>query len=44
MLTGEEQQKLEHIVVENPEKGKLQRELQKLYDQILDETIDREGS
>ena len=42
MLNEEDKQVLEHVVIENPERGKLQRELQKLYDQILDEIIDRE--
>ncbi len=44
MLQEEGKQVLERIVTENPERGKLQRELQKLYDQILDETIDREDT
>jgi len=44
MLNEEEKQVLEHIVSENPERGKLQQELQKLVDQISDDIIDREGS
>lgn len=43
MLKEEEKQILERIVVENPEKGKLQQELQKQVDQTLDEILDREG-
>ncbi len=44
MLNEEDKQVLEHVVIENPERAKLQRELQKLYDQILDETINREDT
>jgi len=42
MLEEEEKQLLERIVEENPERGKLQQELQKLIDQMLDDIIERE--
>lgn len=44
MLKEEEKQLLEQIIVEHPEKGKLQQELQKLVDQMLDDIIDKEGT
>jgi hypothetical protein len=44
MLNEEEKRVLERIVTENPERGKLQQELQRLVEQILDDIIDREGS
>lgn len=43
MFKEEERQLLERIVVENPEKAKLQQELQKLIDQMVDGIIEREG-
>jgi hypothetical protein len=43
MLTEEDKQVLERIIVENPEKGKLQQELQKLTDQMLNDIMEREG-
>jgi len=44
MLKEEEKQVLERIVSENPERGKLQQELQKLVDRMLDDVIEKEGS
>ena len=43
MLKEEEKQVLERIVVENPERVKLQQELQKLIDRMLDDVIEREN-
>jgi len=42
MLKKDEKQVLERIVAENPERAKLQQELQKLVDQMLDDIIERE--
>ena len=43
MLKEEEKQLLERIVSENPEKSKLQQELQRLIDRMMDEIIERES-
>jgi len=43
MLKEEEKQVLERIIAENPERAKLQQELQKLVGRMLDDFIEREG-
>ena len=42
MLKEEEKQLLKRIVEENPEKAKIQKELQALFDSMLDGIIKRE--
>lgn len=42
MLHEEEKQVLERLVAENPERGKLQQELQKLVYRMLDDIIESE--
>lgn len=39
MLTEEEKQSLEHIIKENPEKGKIQQQLQRYMDELLNKII-----
>lgn len=43
MLKEEEKQLLERIVSENQEKSKLQQEMQRLIDRMMDEIIERES-
>jgi len=43
MLTEEEKRKLEYIVTESPESSRVQRELEKLVEHILDDIMDKEG-
>jgi len=43
MLNEEEKQTLEKVIAENTEKNKLQQELQKLVDKVLDNIIEKES-
>ncbi|MCD5401045.1 hypothetical protein LR013_00395 [candidate division NPL-UPA2 bacterium] len=39
MLTEEEKQTLEHIIKANPEKGKIQQQLQRYVNELLNKII-----